>query len=346
MIKSAIVGDTLIESAGTNLEAGEVRSGSPAPWGAHPVGDGVNFAIFSRHASIVRLEFYTNPSDGVPSRIIEFDPPRHRTGDVWHAWVKGVQTGQLYAYRVDGPYQPKEGHRFNLHKLLLDPFAAAISGGRGPWDFLAARGYDPSSSPPDISFSNVDDAGAMPKCVFLHDQFDWEGDIPPRHSASNTIIYEMHLRGCTIHPSSGVTYPGTYRGLVEKIPYFRDLGISAIELMPIHEFNESELVRVNPLNGEPLKNYWGYDPVVFFAPKVSYCSQGSRGGQTLEFREMVKALHRADIEVILDIVLNHTAEGNELGPTICLRGIDNSIFYMLRENDRRYYKDFAGVGNT
>ncbi len=346
MNKTATIGHPLIEPAGTIMEAGEVRSGSPVPWGAHPVGDGVNFAIFSRHANSVRLEFYANPADAVPSKIIEFDPPRHRTGDVWHAWVKGIQLGQLYAYRMDGPYQPSEGHRFNPHKLLLDPFAAAISGGRGPWDFSPARGYNPSASPPDISFSNVDDAGAMPKCVFLHDHFDWEGDNPPRHSASNTIIYETHVRGCTIHPSSGVAHPGTYRGLIEKIPYFRELGVSAIELMPIHEFNENELARVNPLNGETLKNYWGYDPVAFFAPKGSYCSQGSRGEQTLEFREMVKALHRAGVEVILDIVLNHTAEGNELGPTICLRGIDNSIFYMLPENDRRYYKDFAGVGNT
>jgi isoamylase len=330
---------------GVNLESGDVRSGSPVPWGAHQMGDGVNFVIFSRNATGVRLEFYANPSDAIPSRAIDLDPPRHRTGDVWHVWVRGIRSGQLYAYRVSGPYQPGLGHRFNPHKLLLDPYATAITW-EGSWDFSSARGYDPACNPPDVSFSEQDDAAAMPKCVFTHDQFDWEGDSPPRHPASGTIIYEAHVRGCTIDRTSGVAHPGTFRGLTEKIPYFQDLGITAIELMPVHEFNENELIRVNPLNGERLTNYWGYDPVAFFAPKGSYCSRGSRGQQTLEFREMVKAFHRAGIEVILDVVLNHTAEGSELGPTICLRGMDNSIFYMLQENDRRYYKDFSGVGNT
>lgn len=335
----------LSEHLGDVCESADIRSGSPLPWGARQVGDGVNFAIFSRNATRVRLELYASASDAAPSKTIELDPPRHRTGDVWHVWVKGVPPGQLYGYRIDGPYHPQEGHRFNSYKLLLDPFATAIAG-VGRWDFSLARGYDPAAHPPDLSFSNLDDAAAMPKCVFSHDHFDWEGDNPPRHPASDTIIYETHVRGCTIHPSSGVAHPGTFRGVTEKIPYFQELGITAVELMPVHEFNENELLRINSLNGTPLKNYWGYDPVGFFAPKGSYCSRGSRGQQTLEFREMVKAFHRAGIEVILDIVLNHTAEGNELGPTICLRGMDNSIFYMLEENDRRYYKDFAGVGNT
>jgi isoamylase len=326
-------------------ESADIRSGSPLPWGAHQVGDGVNFSIFSRNATRVLLEFYANLSDAVPSRSIELHPQSHRTGDAWHVWVRGVPTGQLYAYRIDGPYRPEEGHRFNPHKLLLDPFAVVVSD-VARWDFSPARGYDPESKPPDVSFSNVDDAAAMPKCVFSHHHFDWEGDKPPRHRASDTIIYETHVRGCTIDPSSRVAHPGTFRGLVEKIPYFQEIGITAIELMPVHEFNENELLRINPLNGEPLKNYWGYNPVAFFAPKASYCSRRSNGQQMLEFRAMVKAFHRAGIEVILDIVLNHTAEGNELGPTICLRGVDNSIFYMLQENDRRYYKDFSGVGNT
>jgi isoamylase len=338
-------GGGLVEPLSDTLETGEIRSGRPLPWGARRIGDGVNFAIFSRHATTVQLEFYAKPSDASPSRTIHLAPPRHRTGDVWHVWVRGIQSGQLYAYRVDGPYQPHEGHRFNPHKLLLDPFATAIAGA-GSWDFASARGYDPSCSPPDLSQSVLDDAASTPKCIFSHDHFDWEGDHPPRLPASETIIYETHVRGCTIHSSSRVAHPGTYRGLQEKIPYFQSLGITAIELMPVQEFNENELLRLNPLNGQRLKNYWGYNPVAFFAPKGSYSSRRAHGEQKLEFKEMVKAFHRAGIEVIIDVVLNHTAEGNELGPTICFRGIENSIFYTLNEDDRRFYKDYTGVGNT
>jgi isoamylase len=327
-------------------EVGEVQAGNPLPiGGAHQQGRGVNFVLFSRHATGVRLEFYQNPADSSPTRVIEFDPVRHRTGDIWHVWVRGIPPGQLYAYRVEGPYLPEEGHRFNPHKLLLDPYARAIAGIEN-WDFLAARGYDSSSTLTDLSFSAVDDAGTTPKCVFTHDHFDWETDSPPKHSASDTVIYETHVRGFTIHPSSGVAHPGTFAGLTEKIPYLQDLGVTAIELMPVLEFNENESTRLNPITGERLKNYWGYDPVAFFAPKKSYCVGGPQGQQIEEFREMVKVFHRAGIEVILDIVLNHSAEGDELGPTISLRGIENSIFYMLQENGRRYYKDFTGVGNT
>jgi glycogen operon protein len=343
--KEARTGHSSLERSGDGLETAEVRSGSPLPWGTHLIGDGVNFAIFSRHATRVRLEFYDAPGDGTPSRTIDLDPERHRTGDVWHVWVRGVPQGQLYAYRVEGPYDPQKGHRFNANKLLLDPFAAALAGPE-QWDFGPARGYDPSVPPPDLSFSTVDDAASMPKSVFTHEHFDWEGDRPPRHPASRTVIYETHVRGCTIHASSGVAHPGTYRGMVEKLPYFEALGVTAIELMPVLEFNENELARANPLTGERLKNYWGYDPVLFFAPKGSYSSRGTLGGQTSEFKEMVKAFHRLGIEVILDVVLNHTAEGNESGPTICLRGIENSIFYILNDSDMRLYKDYTGTGNT
>jgi isoamylase len=194
--------------------------------------------------------------------------------------------------------------------------------------------------------STLDDAAAMPKCVVMHDEFDWEGDQPPRHAATHTVIYETDVRGATIHPSAGVAHPGTYRGLTELIPYFTTLGIATVELMPVQEFNAHELQRVNPLTGEALRNYWGYDPVAFLAPKRSYASQGAPGAQRLEFKQMVKAFHRAGLEVIVDIVLNHTAESNELGPTICLRGIDNAIFYMLDDHDLRSYKDFTGAGNT
>ena len=324
----------------------EIQSGDPLPiGGTHQQGDGVNFVLFSRHATRVHLELYQHPDDSSPTRSIDLDPMRHRTGDIWHVWVRGIPVGQLYGYRIEGPYLPEEGHRFNPHKLLLDPYARAIAGVRN-WDFVAARGYDSSSKLTDLSISTVDNAGITPKCIFTSDHFDWETDSPPKHSASDTVIYETHVRGFTIHPSSGVVRPGTFAGLTEKIPYLQGLGVTAIELMPVLEFNENESQRLNPITGEKLKNYWGYNPVAYFAPKQSYSFEGLHWRQTVEFREMVKAFHRAGIEVILDIVLNHTAENDELGPTICLRGIENSIFYMLQEDRRRYYKDFTGVGNT
>ena len=324
----------------------DIQPGNPLPiGGAHQQGGGVNFVLFSRHATGVRLELYDHPDDSSPSRIINLDPVRHRTGDVWHVWVRGIAAGQLYGYRISGPYLPAEGHRFNPHKLLLDPYARAIAGVKD-WDLLAARGYESSLNLADLSFSTVDDAGTTPKCIFTQDFFDWGMDSPPKHSASDTVIYETHVRGFTNHPSSGVAHPGTFAGLTEKIPYLLDLGVTAIELMPVLEFNENESRRLNPVTGERLKNYWGYNPVAFFAPKQSYRIAGSQGRQIEEFREMVKAFHCAGIEVILDIVLNHTAENDELGPTFSLRGIDNSIFYMLQENGCRYYKNFSGVGNT
>ena len=322
----------------------EVRRGVPLPLGAHESEGGVNFAFFSRHASRVRLELFDHPEDATAARVIDLDPARNRTGDMWHVWVAGIRSRQLYAYRVDGPYQPKEGHRFNFDKLLLDPFATAIS--RLPdWDFVPTLGYDPSAPERDLVCSKVDDAGAMPKCVFTHEHFDWHDGRPLQHPWSSTVIYETHVRGFTIHPSSGVKHPGTYRGLMEKIPYFKELGVTAVELMPVHEFNEYQATGINPQTGQPLRNYWGYDPVAFFAPKASYSSSGGVGQQKLEFKEMVRALHEAGIEVILDVVFNHTAEGNEQGPTLCFRGIDNTIFYMLAD-DKRFYKNYTGAGNT
>jgi isoamylase len=329
----------------TPPDESDIQSGLPLPIGGpHQQGEGVCFILFTRNATSVRLELYENPDDSSPTKIIDFDPLRHRTGDIWHVWLRGIAAGQLYGYRIDGPYQPEQGHRFNPHKLLLDPYARAIAGVVN-WDFSAARGYDSSSKLTDLSISTVDNAGTTPKCIVTRDDFDWERDSPPKHSASDMVIYETHVRGFTIHPSSKAERPGSFAGLVEKIPYLQDLGVTAIELMPVLEFNENELQRLNPITGEKLKNYWGYNPVSFFAPKQSYSFEGSQWRQGVEFREMVKAFHRAGIEVILDIVLNHTAEDDELGPTICLRGIENSIFYMLQD-DCRYYKDFTGVGNT
>jgi len=314
------------------------------PLGAHESAGGVNFAFFSRHASRVRLELFDHPADAIPAKAIDLDPAHNRTGDVWHVWIDGIRPGQLYAYRVDGPYQPTQGHRFNFNKLLLDPFATAISPLPG-WDFGAACGYDLSAPERDLVCSKVDNAGVMPKCVSTHEHFDWHDDRPLRHPWLKTVIYEMHVRGLTIHSSAGVEHPGTYRGLTEKIPYLKELGVTAIELMPVHEFNEYQITGINPQTDQPLRNYWGYNPVSFFAPKASYSSSGGLGQQKQEFKEMVLALHQAGIEVILDVVFNHTAEGDELGPTLCFRGIDNTIFYMLAEN-KRYYKDYTGTGNT
>jgi len=315
--------------------------GVPLPLGACVRAEGVNFAFFSRHASRVRLELFAHPEDAKATRMIDLDPAINRTGDVWHVWVKGIRPGQLYAYRVDGPYDPKAGHRFNFNKLLLDPFATAITG-LSYWDFGPALGYNPSVPDGDLVPSTIDNAGAMPKCVVTQEYFDWRQDTAPRHPWSKTIIYETHVRGCTIHPSCGVKHPGTYRGLMEKVPYFKELGVTAVELMPVFEFNESQVTSVL---GKSLKNYWGYDPVVFFSPKASYSSLGGAGRQKQEFREMVRAFHKAGIEVIIDVVFNHTAETDILGPTLSWRGIDNSIFYIL-EDDKRIYKNYTGTGNT
>jgi len=325
-------------------ERADVRAGSPLPLGTHESGGGVNFAIFSRYASRVRLEFFEHPEDAAPARVIDLDSACNRTGDVWHVWVKGIGPGQLYAYRVDGPYEPGAGHRFNFKRLLLDPFATAISH-LPPWDFASALGYDPSSPGKDLTPSKLDNSKSMPKCVFVNEPFDWAGDRPPQHPWSKTLIYEMHVRGFTIHPKSGVNHPGTYRGLMEKIPYLKTLGVTAVELMPAQGFNEASVTRRNPQTNQRLKNYWGYDSVAFFAPKASYSSSGGLGQQKLEFKEMVRALHKAGIEVILDVVFNHTAEGNELGPTLCFRGMDNAIFYTLAA-DKRHYEDYSGTGNT
>jgi isoamylase len=241
----------LHEYVATVSERTEVRRGVPLPMGTHEYGRGVNFAFFSRHASRVRLELFDHPHDAMTAKGIDLDPARHRTGDVWHIWVEGIQPGQLYAYRVDGPYQPNDGHRFNFNRLLLDPFATAISP-LPDWDFGPARGDDPSAPERDVVCSTVDDAGAMPKCVFMQEHFHWQDDQPPRHPWSKTMIYETHVRGFTIHPTSQVMHPGTYRGLMEKIPYFQDLGVTAVELMPIQEFNAHQVIGINPHSGQPL----------------------------------------------------------------------------------------------
>jgi isoamylase len=318
--------------------------GYPLPLGVHLHDDGALFAIFSRHASAVSLLLFGSVKETTPYQTIELDPTYNRTGDIWHVWVEGVSAGQAYAYRVDGPYNPQEGHRFNRHKLVIDPYATALS--RHPeWDFLNAKGYDLASPLGALSFSATDDADSVPRCIVTGNRFEWKDDVPPRTPWSETIIYETHVKGFTVHPSSEVKQPGTFGGIVEKIPYLKELGVTAIELLPIQEFNEREINSVNPLTGEPLVNYWGYSTVSFFAPKAAYCGDGSEGSQILKFKEMVRELHKAGIEVILDVVFNHTAEGNESGPTISFRNLDNSIYYML-DKDRSRYQNYSGCGNT
>lgn len=321
-----------------------VAPGAPSPLWAHLSGEGINFALFSRHATGVILCLFKQAQDDRPSHVFTLNPEQNRTGDIWHIWVGGLGSGCLYAWQVDGPYAPAQGHRFNRHKILLDPYAAALSGTEC-WDFACACAYDPGDSAEDLSFSKENDAGAKAKCFVPDTGFDWGTDRPPKRPWSETVIYECHVRGLTLDSSSGVSHPGTFLGLVEKIPYFQALGISAVELLPVQEFYENELIRENPTTGERLKNYWGYSTVAFFAPKESYSTRRHAGVQVMEFKTMVRALHEAGIELILDIVFNHTAEGDQTGPTLNFRGLDNRIYYLL-ESDRRYYLNYSGTGNT
>ncbi len=329
---------------GTGIKAHRIFPGYPFPLGAHLHDDGVQFAIFSRNATGVTLLLFATPGDPEPYQVIELDPAYHRTGDIWHVWVEGVGPGECYAYRVDGPYSPSEGLRFNKHKVLVDPYVTALTE-EPRWDFLKAKGYDIDSSFGALSFSTIDNSDAAPRGLIMGNRFDWGEDLPPKIPWSETIIYETHVRGFTIHPSSGVPHPGVFRGLTEKIPYLKELGVTAVEFLPIQEFNEHEIATHNPLTGQPLTNYWGYSTVAFFAPKAGYAGEGPAGSQITAFKYMVSELHKAGIEVILDIVFNHTAEGDEHGPTISFRGLDNPIYYMLKK-DKRFYRNYSGCGNT
>jgi glycogen operon protein len=322
--------------------------GQPRSLGATVTDTGINFAIFSRHATRVWLMLFDQPTAGAPSHEFELDPLANRTGDIWHIHVAGLAHGQFYLYRVDGPYQPERGHRFNRYKPLLDPYAKALTGGPGfTWDFSQAFGYNRTSPRADLSFSTTTRLAGMPKCIaYGPDGFDWQGTRPLNRPWQETIIYETHVRSLTSHSSSGVSQPATYGGLIEKIPYFQELGVTAIELLPVYQFDEWEFRRFNPKTGERLRNYWGYNTLAFFAPKGHYSHLGAdQGQQVIAFKEMVRALHQAGLELILDVVFNHTVEGNQLGHTLSFRGLDNSIYYILGDNPR-YYKDFTGVANT
>jgi glycogen operon protein len=318
--------------------------GKALPLGASITNDGVNFAIFSRNATTVTLILFESAEPDSPWKEIPLDKRENKTGNIWHCFIKGLGAGTCYLYRVDGPYFPEKGLRFNPHKTLLDPYAKALTD-ISNWDFTKSAGYDLRKPGSDLTYSYVDNMANQPRCIVVDDNFDWQGDTPLNYPLRFSVIYETHVKGLTAHHSSGVEHPGTYRGVIEKIPYFKDLGITSLEFLPVQEFNENEISWKNPYTGEKLRNYWGYSTVAFFAPKGSWAVDKTPGAQVREFKEMVRELHKAGIEVILDIVFNHTAEGNELGPTFSFRGLDNSIYYMLNEN-RRFYQNYSGCGNT
>jgi len=327
----------------SSLQNIKTSPGTPLPLGAHFTRNGIKFSIFSRNSTAVSLILFESDRPDANYVEIPLDEEINKTGDIWHILVEGLKEEQLYGYKIDGPCRPELGHRFNKHKLLIDPYARAITG-RKVWDFQKALGYDPDSPDVDLSFSASDNASEMPKCIALYSS----GDERPGHTnlaERDYIIYELHVKGFTFHESSKVKCRGTFKGLTEKIPYLKDLGITAVELMPVQEFNEDDNANCNPLTGGRLKNFWGYNTVAFFAPKGSYSSSGCMGEQVAEFKEMVRAFHDAGIHVILDVVFNHTAEGDEIGPTISFRGIDNSIYYIL-DDDKRLYQNFSGCGNT
>jgi len=317
--------------------------GRPLPLGVALDKNGAQFAILSRNATSVCLVLFESGNPDSPYEEVLLDPESNRTGDIWHVWLEGVKEGQVYGYRIDGPYEPSKGHRFNRFKILLDPYAKAITGSFR-WNLSDARGFDPDSPIEDLSFSDKDSAAGAPRCVIINGR-QHENTRPLKIPLQDTIIYEVHLKGFTCHNSSGVERGGTFRGFIGKIPYLKELGVTAVEFMPIHEFDEEENININPLTGARLKNYWGYSTISFFAPKGRYSSSGAMGEQYSECKEMINCLHREGIEVILDVVFNHTTEQNQLGPTFCFRGIDNSIYYIL-EKDRRFYKNFSGCGNT
>ena len=301
--------------------------GASAPLGATVTPAGVNFSVFSKSASAIELLLFDGVEAAAPSRVITLDRRRHRTYHYWHVFVPGVQAGQVYAYRAHGPFAPDRGLRFDATKVLIDPYGPAVA--------------VPSSYDRDAATRPGDNCAMALKSVVADPAaYDWEGDRPLRTRFVHTIIYEMHVRGFTQHPSSGVpdAKRGTYAGIIEKIPYLRDLGVTAVELLPVFQFDPADAPAGRT-------NYWGYQPISFFAPHQAYSSRTDLLGALDEFRDMVKALHRAGIEVILDVVFNHTTEGNHLGPTLCYRGLANEFYYTLQP-DKSQYADFTGCGNT
>jgi glycogen operon protein len=323
---------------GISLMIKKVFPGKPFPLGATWDGKGVNFAVFSENATAVNLCLFNNYQDKKESDVIKIT--EHSEG-IWHCYVPDMQPGQLYGYRVEGPYKPLEGHRFNSQKLLIDPYAKSIFG-KVKWD-TSLYGYEIGHAEEDLSFNKADSAPFIPKCVVIDNSFNWEDDIAPKVPLHKTIIYEMHVRGFTqLHPEIPENIRGTYAAIAHpsSIKYLKELGITAIELMPIHFF-----LTDHHLEEKGLANYWGYNTIAFFSPHTEYSQSNNPGEIVREFKSMVKALHRAGIEVIIDVVYNHTAEGNEKGATLSFKGIDNFYYYRLAE-DKRHYFDYTGTGNT
>jgi isoamylase len=316
----------------------QVWPGTPFPLGPTWDGQGTNFAIFSENAERVDLCLFDG--EGHETRV----EMTQRTAFNWHCYVPGIGPGQLYAYRVHGPYDPAGGRRFNPHKLLIDPYAKAIE---GPvrWDRANVLPYVPGSDPDaDLDLDDEDDADAIPKCVVVDPHFDWEDDRPPATPWHDTVIYEVHVKGFTRRRTDvREDLRGTYAGLASEaaIAYFRDLGVTAVELLPIHHIADEQF-----LHDKGLTNYWGYSSIGYLAPHALYSATGRHGEQLREFKGMVKALHRAGIEVILDVVYNHTAEGNHLGPMLSFKGVDNEAYYRLMPDAPRFYQDFTGTGNS
>jgi isoamylase len=316
-----------------------LSSGRFYPCGATLTEQGVNFALFSQNAAEVYLLLFDAP-DQPPTDVIRM---QNRTRFVWHTFVHGLEAGQFYGYKVRGDFNPAMGLRFNENKLLLDPYAAAFTGKCVNEDNLLL-GYDSRSPMKDLCRDNRDNTLVMPKCIVADPHFDWQGDRRLEMPLERMIIYEVHVKGFTADPSSGVRNPGTYLGFVEKIPYLKSLGINAVEFLPVQEFYVEDF-----LHERGLTNYWGYNTIGFFAPESSYGTRSRPGSQVAEFKTLVRELHKAGIEVILDVVYNHTGEGNELGPTLSFRGIDNPSYYMLSgppDQYRRYYMNYTGCGNS
>ncbi len=316
---------------------GPATRGSFFPLGATVTPSGVNFALFSKHATAVTLVLF----DRRGRRAAEI-PLSHSTRFVWHGHVEGLGPGQLYGFRVGGPWDSAAGHRFNPRKLLLDPYARAILGEhrgdpRQHLDYDPAAGLDPASLRP----SDVDNEADAPRSVVVDGAFDWRGDRPPGHALEDLVIWEAHIGGVTGHPSSGVDRPGTYSGFVGKIPHLVELGVKAVEFLPVHTRHSP--ARLGALG---FSDYWGYNTIGFFAPDRRFSTGGEPGCEVVEFKELVRALHAAGIEVLLDVVYNHTGEGGELGPTLAFRGIDNATYYKPLPGDPSRYADFTGCGNT
>ncbi|MCQ2584417.1 MAG: glycogen debranching protein GlgX [Treponema sp.] len=323
-----------------------VQSGNPLLSGATVMDGGVNFTVYSKNATRVVIYFFDKDDAVQPSESYEFDPVTNKTGDLWHCFVQGKGEGTLYLYRVDGPYVPPEGHRFNFVKYLLDPCAKAFTKGSVFRSYNKQR----ASGLAGVQNGELQDLSDFPKCVVVDDKnFDWEGDTPLNYPLKDTVIYETHVKGFTASETSGISVEdgrGTYKGFQKKIQHLKDLGITSVELLPMFEFDENENGNENPRTGLKLVNYWGYSTIGFFAPKTSYAYDQTPGGAVREFKELVKALHKEGIEVILDVVYNHTAEGNENGYTFMFRGFENSVYYSLPEYEKQYYMNYSGCGNT